>query len=219
MMEDRIREMEKRGQSRWYEDGLWELVLGVLFVLYGAYYAAVGLLDEGSTLSTVMSVGYIVVVPGGMLIASRVMRSLKARLTAPRTGYVSFKRTSKRRLWTIAVASGAVGATVAFAALIRTVYVPVLIGGVGLAVGLGVTGYRLRLPRFVVVGAVGLVASFALAVMTDDPEVAFATLFGSVGAALAISGGTVFARYLRAHPVADDEEPEPADDATGEQRQ
>jgi len=49
MKHGNIRNLQRRGQAYWYEDGLWELVIGVLFVFYAAYYGVVGILPEESS--------------------------------------------------------------------------------------------------------------------------------------------------------------------------
>jgi hypothetical protein len=202
-----IRDMQRRGQQYWYEDGLWELTIGLLFVFYAAYYGVVGLLPQESGLRSVLSVGYIVVVPGAMLVASWIVRRLKERITAPRTGHIAVVRS--RHIVQAAILAVVVGgATVAAALLIESLYVPVLVGGGGMAIALGITTYRVGIKRMIVPAIVSLIAGFVLSVTTSAPEPAFSFLFGSVGLVIAALGALTFSRYLRRNSKQQDEENE-----------
>ncbi|MFP4112886.1 MAG: hypothetical protein ACLFUA_00830 [Spirochaetales bacterium] len=207
MTNNGIETMQRRGQAYWYEDGIWELVLGVLFAAYAVYYGVVGLLPEDNTVGRILTVGYIAIIPGGMLLASRIVARLKSRISAPRTGYVSFRRSPRRWVRSAAVAAAAAIVSVVGFLLVDLVYVPVLVGGAGLAVALGWVGVRLGLVRIVVVGAISAVFAVALSLVTDDPEVAFSTLFGATGVASAIAGAGALVRYLREHPRPAEGEP------------
>lgn len=196
--------MQRRGTMYWLEDGIWELALGILFVLYAGYYGTVAALPADSGIRIGMSVGYVVVIPGGMFALSMVVKRLKALVTVPRTGYVSFNKGPRRR-----IRSAIVGAAVAIVAflgmeLVDLLYMPVLIAGLGLALGLGITGHKIGLPRFIVVGGIGLATAIVLSLITDVPEIAFSVLFGSVGLIVSVTGAVVFRRYLRTNPMPQD---------------
>lgn len=197
--------MRKRGEQYWYEDGLWELTIGLLFVFYSAYYGLVGLLPQESGLRSILSVGYIVVVPGAMLVASWIVRRLKERITAPRTGHIAVVR-SRHIIQAVILAAVVGAATVAAALLIESLYVPVLVGGGGMAIALAITAYRIGITRMIAPAVVSLIAGFVLSVTTDAPEPGFSFLFGSVGLVIAILGAVTFSRYLRRNPEQPSEE-------------
>lgn len=201
-----LRDMQKRGQQYWYEDGLWEITIGLLFVFYAAYYGVVGLLPEESDVRSIMSVGYVVVVPGTMLVASWIVHRLKERITAPRTGHITVARQSGHIVRTVLLAAVVAGATVVGALLIETLYVPVLVGGGGMAIALGLTSYRVGIRRMIAPAIVSLLAGFVLSVTTHEPEPAFSFLFGSVGLVIAMLGAVTLSRYLRRNPEQQDEE-------------
>jgi hypothetical protein len=208
MKQDKLKGMEQRGQAYWYQDGIWELIVGMLFVLYAGYYALVGSISEDQALHTVLTVGYIVVIPGGMLLGSWIAKRLKSRVSAPRTGYVTFGRSRGHKTQAVALGAVIAGGAVAGALLSDEIYVPVLIGGMGMAFGAGVTGFRLGVVRLAIVGAVALAGSVAIGLATTEPETAFSLFFGVAGVALAVSGIVTLIGYLNANPLPDDEEDE-----------
>ena len=213
MNQDTIERMRKRGQRYWFEDGLWELVIGSLLVVLAIYYGIVGSFEPGSALRTIFTVGYVVVVPGVMFLTSRVMRSLKAQVTAPRTGYVSFRRSKRRIARSVAIGATIAVATVAGTLLIEEINASVLISGLVIAFVFGATGYRVGPPRFYVPAVVSLTAAVLLSLTVDDSETAFSLLSGGVGLVVVASGGITFARYLRQNPGPDDLADERDEDA------
>jgi hypothetical protein len=208
MKNNNVEGMQRRGQSYWYQDGIWELGVGVLFMLYAAYYALVGSVDEQSTLFSILSIAYIGVIPGGMLLVSWAVKRVKVRISAPRTGYVTFGTSRPRRVNAIVISAVVAAGTIAGALLVKTLYVPVLVAGIGIAVGTGVTGVRLGVYRLSIAGAVGLVSSVFIGLVVDEPEPAFTYLFGITGAALAVTGLLALVRYLKKHPLPEAEEEE-----------
>jgi len=216
MAQDTIGTMQKRGQRYWFEDGLWELVIGSAFVVFAIYYGIVGSLETGSTLNTILSVGYVVVIPGVMILSSRIMRSLKARITAPRTGFVSFHRSKRRIARSIVVGVVVGGASAAGAIFIDAINTPVLLGGLAMAFVIGITGYRVGVRRIYVAAITILVSAIALSLTVADTEAGFALLFAIGGLVVAITGGITFVRYLHRNPVRDEEH---GDSTDGEERQ
>ncbi|MBI4492733.1 MAG: hypothetical protein HY690_08090, partial [Chloroflexi bacterium] len=112
-MRREIEWVEQRTRRYWYEDGLGELAIGCVVLLVGLLFLVEGLAPTGLLPDHFSSLGLIVLVFGGSWLANRVVATLKARLTYPRTGYVAYRRPTARRRILTGVAAGALGALVA----------------------------------------------------------------------------------------------------------
>ena len=102
-----IEKIEKRTIQSFYEDGLAEIVLGLIILLLGGYFFAKEVLPENSSFRAVLDVLFVLVIVFGFL-ANRILRFFKRRITYPRTGYVTFKKkepSPKRRIATAVVAA------------------------------------------------------------------------------------------------------------------
>lgn len=199
-MERDLASMQNRGPRYWYEDGIYELVLGALFLVFSACQLVAALAPGGSAARGLAGAGFVAVVPAGMWLAVRMVRRLKAWITVPRTGYVSFHRSGRRYWRTLAIAIAFSGLAVAATFLVRGVLVPPIIAGAVWCLGMAWIAGRLNLPRFALLGACGLAAGIALGLLLEEPAAACAAYFAAVGLLLAASGAVTLAGYLRRHP-------------------
>jgi hypothetical protein len=199
-MEADLAGMQNRGQRYWYEDGIAELVLGALFTVFSAYHLVSFLIPGGSVARPLVGVGFVVVVPAGMWWAGRMVRRLKARITVPRTGYVSFSRSSRRYLRTLVIAAACSALAVAATLLLRGVFVPPILAGAGLGLGMTWVAGRLKLPRFAAIGTGSLAVGIAVGLLFDDSAVAFTLYFAAVGLMFAGSGTFTLIGYLHRRP-------------------
>ena len=81
-----VKQVEQRVKRYWYADGIAELTSGGMFLLLGIYFAAQGILGEGSLISVILQISLMLVMIGGAFGVRWVVNTLKARLTYPRTG-------------------------------------------------------------------------------------------------------------------------------------
>jgi hypothetical protein len=137
-----------------------------------------------------------------MLLGRRLIPAAKARLTYPRTGYVSYPRPSRRRrLFTTGLAV-VVAAGLGAAALT----LPRAPGGLlvllqGLLLGVLLTILGQGLPRFFLLGGWSAILGVGLSLLTTSEETASGALYGLTGLALVVSGGLVLASYLRRNRI------------------
>jgi hypothetical protein len=197
-MQDPIEGPIQRTRRYWYEDGLAELSAGGLFLAIGFVLWAQGAVPEPSPAYAILGIAFPVVVVGGMLLGRRLIPAAKARLTYPRTGYVTYPQPSRRRRLLTGGIAIVVAAAVG-AAVLAFPHPParllVLLQGLFLGVLLTILGQGL--PRFFFLGGWSAVLGVGLSRLAISEETASGLLYGLVGLALLVSGGLVLASYLR----------------------
>ncbi len=97
----------------WYEDGLADLGAGWVFALLGILFLLQALAPAGP-LAGMSAILLPLVVIGGVLTAGWAIAGLKARITYPRTGYVSYPQPTRRRRWLTALLALGMAVLVAF---------------------------------------------------------------------------------------------------------
>ena len=190
-----IKDFQKRGLLYWYEDGLSELAAGGLFLLYAAYSALVTATPPGFHVA--LNLGHLALVPLSAVGAAKLVKALKARVTAPRTGHVAFRRRRGVGLPALIIVGAISAAAVAGALLHENLHIPVVVTGLGIAAGLWIQAHKIGLRRLVVIGIVSAAAGCASAFAPVELTGAFAMLFAALGVAFAISGAVVLSSYLK----------------------
>jgi hypothetical protein len=198
-MENKIDNLVKQTHRYFYDDGLVEMAVGLLFVAVGLVLFAWLGFNTSPFIKIIVVVGLPVVITGGAYLINRVVPGMKQRITYPRTGYVAYHQgePSKGR-WFIPL--------VALAVIVASLFLPeaftrmsVMVGAL-LAAVLILIGYRVSLWRFYAVGIIALVSGVALAWSALDEFIAVSLTFAIAGIALFLVGAFAFASYLRHHP-------------------
>ena len=207
-------EARVRAQRYWYRDGLAEIPLGIVQLLMSGSNLIAALGDRTSSWFEPVTLIYAVLFAVLAVFASRIMAAVRERITYPRSGYVDYgESVRKRRIWIGMVL--AVLATVIGVLALRysgragwdparwLQWTPAVAGLTTGAVGVYVT-VRYGLPRFLVVGALAII----LGVMVSSeypPRLALAIWLASIGCAWLCSGGLTLWNYLRSAPLSADE--------------
>jgi hypothetical protein len=212
-----IEKIERRTIRSFYDDGLFEIALGLVFLFLGGYFFAQAVLPEGSFLSSLMSALFVFVIFAGAFLVNRILRFLKRRITYPRTGYMAPKKvpvSSKRK--TAAAAAGAVigmslAALYVLAPPVRALLPAV--NGLLLALVVFLIASKVGLVRFYVLAAVAaaLGCGVTAAGMGDIKGVSVA--YGLFGAAVIVSGLSALIVYLNRSPRPGEEPAEENPDA------
>ena len=204
-----IEKIEKRTVQSFYDDGLPEISLGLIFLLLGGYFFAQAAAPEGSALGSALTVLFILVIVSAGFLVSRILRFLKRRITYPRTGYVAFKKkepSSKRRAATMVV-GGIIGAAIAalygISPSFKTLFPAV--NGLLLAVAVLLFAGKVGLVRFYILSAAAAVIGFAVTAAGVGDIKGIGLYYGLFGAALILSGLVALVAYLRKSPRADRE--------------
>lgn len=199
-----IDKIEKRTVRSFYEDGLFEIALGLVFLLLGGYFFAQAVVPEDSALGGVLSILFIFVVVFAVFFVNRILRFFKRRITYPRTGYVAFKKKEpnpKRRIAT-AIVGGLIGASMAALYSLSPsikVLLPAL-NGLILAIAVLLFANKIGLIRYYILAAASAVIGFAVTAAGIGDIKGVSLYYGIFGAAVVLSGLATLVVYLRRSP-------------------
>ena len=195
----------RRTQQYWFEDGLVELLLGLLFlVLSGLFWWQVVTDSEYGALVGGIAMPFIIVL--GAILLGVSLRWLKQRLIYPRTGYVTYAKPTHKQRGLSALLGLVIGAAMAIAItqLELAELTPAFIGaGIGLA--LFMLGNRVGLLRFYLLAMWDVVVGIAIAFLGVAENVASTYALGLIGLSLVVSGGFAFWRYWQNSEPGSDE--------------
>ncbi|MCX6070743.1 MAG: hypothetical protein NTU91_07780 [Chloroflexi bacterium] len=189
----------RRPVHYWYDDGLAEIGVGLLFLVLAALFAVEGRAPAGSLPPWFSALGLPVVVVSGMIVLGLSMRAVKERLTYPRTGYVSYPRTGPARKWLAGVIGGGVSFLLVLFLAARPDWMIALpaLQGAAVAVVFLLLSFRSGVLRLALQGVLALATGLIVSFVGVGTSVSTALVFGSVGLASLISGLLVLAHYLR----------------------
>lgn len=197
-----LRELETRSQRYWTVDGIPELVMGLVWVLWGTALIAEDALPRnawGAALT--MAIPAVLVLSG--VGANWLTRRLKERLSYPRTGYVEFQAPSRRQR--LLVAGVAMVTAAVLAAMIATGRAAgmehVASPAIGLVISLAflVMSLRQRSPHLLALAGVALALGIGIGMLKLGWR-SLNWLFIGLGVASAAVGAWRLRRYLAAHP-------------------
>jgi len=209
MTHDPVQQTIERTRRYWYIDGLSEIGAGSVICLVALFYALIGLLPVSNPYRAMLGIGQVVVVLVGYWIAGRLVKTLKTRLTYPRTGYVSYPSRRGRRAVFMGLASMGTGLG---AALVLTWVggrlpenlLPAISGAV-IALTLAYLGTRTGVQRFYLVAAFTFLLGAATSSLALPDPWSNVLFFGGFGLAWIISGAVTLVHYLRAtRPVSEE---------------
>jgi hypothetical protein len=194
-----LKEIERKAWISYFEDGLWDLFFGVLFLISGIRSLTDNVSYVGG-LYALLLVVCILILPIG-----------KKRITIPRLGYVKFGPARKlRQSKAIAVLAISVLATFALLMLSKSglalppkmLISPIIAGWI--AVVFGVLAYYLDFKRLFAYGVLFAISE-VLSGLFGEP-------IGSImqtisGVAVLVVGIAVFMRFMRRYPLPTEETP------------
>lgn len=198
-----FKDLERRPLRSWNADGLPELMMGLLWIIWGVAWQlgqALGNTGPGRF--------YTLFMPAVLVLTSVAalwaIRKLKERITFPRAGYVKLKEPGPReRFAAAAIALVTAALLAALAARGRTLGLQQA-GAPGMAVLLSlsfvVLSIRQRAPHLLALAGVALTLGLAFAALEIGWEDAYWILI-AVGAATAIAGALRLRWFLELHPL------------------
>lgn len=198
-----LRDLERRPRRYWHVDGIPELVMGLVWLVWGGAL----LLEEALPREGAGAAAYRMFVPAVLVLsgfaANWAIARLKARLTYPRTGYIAYREPGRRAR--VLVALVVMGAAAALAALIvsgRAAGVERSAGpalGVILSLAFVVASVRQKAPHLLALSGVALALGLAFAALGLGWAAAN-WLFVGLGVSASAIGAWRLRRYLRRHP-------------------
>ncbi len=198
-MSTQLEEIQRRTHRYFYEDGLVEMAVGLLFMVVGLALLLTGVTEPGSPLAGLVWIALAALVIGGAFTMQRLVARLKQRITYPRTGVVIYNTQPTRGRWLVVLA--------ALALAVGQIFLPewasrmALAEGLLLAIILFYLGYRVSLTRLYLPALIAAGLGVAASLMVGSNIAGSAVVFGGAGAALLISGLAGLRRYLHHNPL------------------
>jgi len=211
MPQDQLHQIARRTERYWFEDGIWEIGFGLIFALLALFYWITSLSDWTGPRSFILLILQMGVFIGALFIMGRVVKTLKERITYPRTGYVAYRRPEPRTRLRKALVAGLVAALIgAFVSVISSLQVmenrlPLITGAI-LAVALAIIGYRFNLLRMYLLALLCIVLGYGLSLANLAEPLITPVFFGSYGLLIFLSGLLTLLIYItRTRPAGEEE--------------
>jgi hypothetical protein len=202
--------MIERPLIYWYEDGIAEMLSGLVLAAIGVLEGLWGLGAYGMLVASLFA----------LLLGSRTVIALKRRLVFPRAGAVEYSLLPTKDgepmplrhylLWLAAPALIVYPAVYAFARLrsrhglwldgLGMIGNPMLWIGPLWAVVIAMLARQTRVSRFLALAALSMVLGLAAGVVAGDSHLALALYYLGMGVGVFVSGALAFARFVRRHP-------------------
>jgi hypothetical protein len=201
-MNDNIDHLVQRTRQYWFSDGIVELSVGSLFLLLGVYFYLQSTLPTGSLLLVGFQVGFVFLLVGAIFLNRYLVDKLKSRFIFPRTGYVSYKRASKKqRLASIGIVCIIAGINTALflTTPLSISWIPAVTGLIVGSLWL-ISAFRVGLLRFYLQSVLAFLLGVILSLSNLEIYLGLALFYGILGCVLVLSGGWTLAAYLRQHP-------------------
>lgn len=198
-MKSEIDTVIQRTQRYWYVDGLGEIAVGMMLLIFGLYFALLDRIQD-PTLQMVVALGQPVLFLLMWWLGGKAVRRLKERLTYPRTGYVVLPRKKKplSRLIIAAIIAGSMGGLIGLLQALTSgsrVIIPVVVSLL-LAISVAIIARRFALARFYLLAVYTALLGLLSAVLPIPENQQNVFIFALFGLGWIVSGAVTLARYL-----------------------
>lgn len=199
-----LNEVARRPQQYWNADGLPELIMGGLWILWGVALGLPRLLPRGAwEMYYWMAVPAVLVIGG--VASNWLTKKLKERFTYPRGGYVRFPDPAPLMMIVSVLLAAAIASGLAVLVVkAKTQGIPDLAApacGVLLAAAMLIPALRWRLPHLLVLSGASLIAAVLIGQAGLTLEPGMISLFLSLGAVSMILGAIRLRLFLHSHPA------------------
>ena len=203
-MSNQIDQIQKRTFRYYYEDGLAELAVGILFTIIGFNLWLVSIAPQGTTLALAAWIALPVLTIGGIFWVQSFVKNLKERQVYPRTGYINYDIRPNPYRWLV---MGIPLLVVILAGMFPDSRLnrESVMGGIMLCLILGSIGARVNLWRLIGMGVFGLILGVRLAFLVENQHAGLSLTYAAAGLVLLVSGGLTWRKYLAENPLSDPE--------------
>jgi hypothetical protein len=197
---DNITQIQKQTFRYYYEDGLAELAVGLLFFVIGLDVWLISSVSPGSAISIAAWVLLPIITIAGIFGVQRFVKNLKEKYVHPRTGYIEYTAKPNRYRWLI---SGfALALAVAFMLLpYDWLQKGSITAGMIIFVILVSIGVQVGLKRLIAEGILSFIIGIILAFLPFSDNASLVATFIPAGLILILIGSWVFRKYRIANPV------------------
>jgi hypothetical protein len=202
-MSEQITNIQKQTFRYYYQDGVVELVVGILFAVIGFNTLLISIAPGGSTLLTIAWIALPILTIGGVIGVQRLVKDLKERLVYPRTGFISYSTEPNPYRWL--VTGGGLLLVLAVVVLpYEWLNRESVAGGTLMFITLVAIGAQVDLRRLILIGIMALALGLGLAFLPGSEHAGLSLTFAGAGLALLLSGGLALRRYLAENPLPED---------------
>jgi hypothetical protein len=199
-----LKSIERRPLKYWHADGLPELVMGLLWIVWGSAWLFGQSLPRGPAWNIYWSMTPVLLVSTSV-VATWAIKKLKTRVTFPRAGYVEWKEPTRgRRVISVGVAVVAGAAIATLIAMTRRAdgLESVAAPGAGVVLSLGfiVASLTQRAPHLLILAGAALVLGLALGTLSAGWD-AMNWLLVALGASTMIVGALRLRMFLLRNPI------------------
>ena len=199
-MSESIQDIQKQTFRYYYEDGLVEMAIGLLFAVIGINLWLVTIAPQGTVLAFAAWILLPILTIGGIFGVQRFVRNLKERLVYPRTGFIAYDTKPNPYRWLV------IGIPLLVVVLIllfpdSRLNRESVMGGILLCVVLSSIGAQVSLRRLILIGISGLILGIGMAFLASNEHTGMALTFAGVGAILLASGAFAWRKYLAENPL------------------
>lgn len=200
-MKDSLDSLQQRTQQYWNIDGLAELAIGGFFILLSLNFFGIALLPDGPIRVILGVAGMPLLVVLAIWIGRRGVDALKIRLTYPRTGFLAYKKPSRKyRRITFAIGILITGLLL----LLVFIFDPKSGGWMplldGIFLGLLLLVINHGILRFYLLTITSFLSGLLLAFADISGNLGHAAFYGIMGIALVLSGAFTLRDYLHHNP-------------------
>jgi hypothetical protein len=200
-----IKSTIERTRQYWYIDGFSELLVGVIFVILGLLNCATLVIRPSIGSAVIVGIGYPLVILGGILFGNKWVRSMKEKVTYPRTGYVKYIQPERpsRKTRMIKALVIAFMVSIVVNVIISRLDPFWLVFGTGLLIAAFTVymGVQIPLNRFHILAAWIVVVSLVAARLPFSDEIQMGLLLTGTGLGWLITGVISLMIYLRNNPL------------------
>jgi hypothetical protein len=198
-MNDDLKKIQERATQYWYSDGLYELAFGTLCLVLALYFLAQTFLPKDNVLYPILISSFVIFILGSGFLLARMINSVKARLTYPRTGYVAYQSKPRRTRWISFLLGMSIAAMMSILVVKDLISLSMLpaITGLVFALVMLLLGFRTGLARFPLIGLVALLIGGALSKLGIGDNLGLCVFYGCIGLTFVLSGSCTLRSYLK----------------------
>ncbi len=209
LSETDLKEIERRTVRYWFEDGIYQMAIGVFEIVLGVFCWLFTKIpaDLAWRAAWFLCAGPIIVVSGRLFLGK--IKPLKEKFTYPRAGFVAYQKRERGKfgLSTPGLILGLIGG-LAFS-LGRAILeptgllgLPLIAGAFGAGISIWLTA-KTGLWRYLGTTGICLIAGAGLSLARMAEMAALGAFWAILGFFGILLGGSAFLRFLRRHPSPD----------------
>jgi len=193
-----LNKLTKRPIQYWFEDGIGEFVMGILYFIIGINFCIQATVIFPQ-IKAILSLVSVFIIGGGVIITRKLIGRIKELFIYPRTGYVSYTKQPRKAKITISIVS--MVAVAVFAIFLRNSsnsfdWTPIVIGVIcGLL--MLYQAFQTSVFRLYVEAILAILIGIVIATLNISGLFSSGIFFISFGLILIIGGGCAFVYYLK----------------------